>query len=182
MTTETIISLAYLLATETPATVANAAEKPQRRRRSSAAVQCQYIMKRTVHAVADCDDAMTAARIMRDEDVGVLPVCDTRGSVVGMLTDRDLAIRLCAADGRAATTTVGTLMTRGAVTCRPTHSIAQIERMMQSHRLTRILVTDEAGRPLGIVSLSDIAQYDRPARVGRTIQVVAERKYAPERP
>lgn len=147
-----------------------------------ATTQCQQIMKRSVHAVAETDDALAAARIMRDEDVGFLPVCDANGSVVGVVTDRDIAIRLCADDGRASTTLVGALMTRGPVTCEPTQSIAHVERVLQSHRITRIVVADDAGRPLGIVSLSDIAQYDRPSRVGRMIQVVAERKYAPERP
>ena len=140
-------SLAYLLAAEGSSPRDGAAATQGRRRPTMAAVQCQQIMKRNVHAVAELHDAFTAARMMRDHDIGFLPVCDAGGRVVGVLTDRDLAIRLCAEDGHAATTTVAALMTRAAVTCRPTHSIAHVQRLMRKHRLTRILVTDGSGRP-----------------------------------
>lgn len=145
-------------------------------------MQCQQIMKRNVHAVADVDDALVAARIMRDHDVGFLPVCDAAGRIIGVITDRDLAVRVCAEDARAATTPVGSVMTRGAVSCRPTHTVGHAERLMRRHHLTRLPVTDEQGRPLGIVSLSEIAQYERASRVGQTLKTIAERKYAPERP
>ena len=145
-------------------------------------MQCQQIMKRNVHAVADVDNVLVAARIMRDQDVGFLPVCDEAGRVVGVLTDRDLAVRVCAEDSRPAATPVGAVMTRGAISCRPTQNVRHAERLMSHHHLTRIIVVDEQDRPLGVVSLSDVAQYERPSRVGLTVRTVAERKYAPERP
>ena len=73
-------------------------------------------------------------------------------------------------------------MTRGAIACRPTHTVAHAERLMRKHHLTRIIVVDEQRRPIGIVSLSDVAQYERPSRIGQTVRAIAERKYAPERP
>jgi CBS domain-containing protein len=74
------------------------------------------------------------------------------------------------------------VMTVGAISCRPSHSVAHAERQMRSHHLTRVVIVDADDRLLGILSLSDVAQYVRPSRVGRTVRTVAERKYAPERP
>jgi len=69
-------------------------------------MQCQQIMKRNVRAVAD---VFLAARIMGDNDIGFLPVCDEAGRVIGVLTDRDLAVRICAEDLRATTTPVASV-------------------------------------------------------------------------
>jgi len=140
------------------------------------------LMKRNVHVVADIDDALVAARMMRDHDVGFLPVCNEAGCVVGIVTDRDLALRVCAEDLRAVATPVGAVMTHGAISCRPQQTIGHAERLMRRHLVTRILVVDDEARPIGVVSLSDVAQYERPARVGRTLRAVTVRKYAPERP
>ncbi|CAN5918071.1 CBS domain-containing protein [soil metagenome] len=145
-------------------------------------MKCDEIMKRTVHAAGDQDDACVAARLMREHDVGFLPVCDEAGRPVGVVTDRDLALRVCADDKRAAATPLRDIMTVGIIACRPTHSVAHAARQMRSHKITRILITSDEGELLGVVSLSDVAQYVRPAQVGRTVRAVTERKYAPERP
>ena len=145
-------------------------------------MRCQQIMKRDVRAVAEIDAALVAARIMREHDVGFLPVCDEAGRVVGVLTDRDLALRVCAEDSRPAATPVGSVMTRGAISCRPMQPVSHAERLMRQHHLTRIMVVDDENRPVGVISLSDIAQYEPASRVGRTLHTVAQRKYAPERP
>ena len=145
-------------------------------------MQCHEIMKRDTHVVADIDDVFVAARKMRQFDIGFLPVCDRAGHVVGVLTDRDVVLRVCAEDAPPRTTAVRDVMTTGVVTCRPTQSIALAERKMRSRRVTRLPIVDDVGRLLGVLSLSEISQYVRPARAGRTLRVVAERKYAPERP
>jgi len=143
---------------------------------------CQEIMKRDVRSVAELDVVLVAARLMRDHDLGFLPVCDEAQRVVGIVTDRDLAVRVCAMNARPAAVAVTSIMSRGVVACRTTHSVAHAEAIMRRHRVTRLVVLDEDGRLAGVLSLSDIAQYERPALLGRTLRVIAERKYAPERP
>jgi len=49
---------------------------------------------------------------------------------------------------------------------------------MREHRISRLLVIDTDGSLVGVISLSDISQYETPGRVGRTLQAIAERKYA----
>ena len=53
---------------------------------------------------------------------------------------------------------------------------------MHRHHVTRIIVVDEQTRPVGIVNLSDVAKCEAPSRVGRSLRMVTERQYAPERP
>jgi CBS domain-containing protein len=147
-----------------------------------ARMKCEEIMKRTVRSVRDGDDAGVAARLMREHDIGFLPVCDPSGRVVGIVTDRDLVLHVCAENARAKTVMVRDIMTTKVIGVRPAHPVSYAERQMRSHRHTRVVVLGEQGQPLGILSLSDIAQYAHPSRIGRTMRVVAERKYAPERP
>ncbi len=139
-------------------------------------------MKRDVRWVTVDDDLLAAARVMRDHDIGFLPVCDGHGVAVGILTDRDIVIRACAEDALASATTVGSVMTRGVTACRPGDSLAFAEAAMREHRVTRVVVVDDRGAPVGVLSLSDVAQYERPVKVGETLRTVAQRKYAPERP
>jgi CBS domain-containing protein len=144
-------------------------------------MRCREIMQQPVHSVLEGDTVFVAARIMREEDVGFLPVSDTHGIVVGILTDRDIATRVCAAGSNASDTAVRTVMTTGVIACQPDDTVSKAAALMRRHRVTRIVVLNRGRRPLGILSLSDIAQYDRPSNVGRTLQSVAERKYSPAR-
>ncbi len=173
----------------TPGTVAAApTQAPPSRPKPSSAIsprapmRCREIMQRPVRSVLATDSVFVAARIMREEDVGFLPVSDPHGMIVGILTDRDIATRVCAAGSNASDTIIRTVMTTGVIACRPDDTVSKASKLMRRHRVTRIVVLNRGQRPLGILSLSDIAQYDRPANVGRTFQSVAERKYSPARP
>lgn len=158
--------------------------KPVRSRLQLGAIPicCREIMKHPVTCVRRDDTVQDAARLMRDRDLGFVPVCDETGKVVGVLTDRDVATRVCAAGEPACETPVEAAMTRNVIACAPTDRLSRAIALMRQHRVTRVLVTDALGAPAGVISLSDVAQYERPWKIGRTLQTVAERKYAPERP
>lgn len=145
-------------------------------------MRCEEIMRRHVRTVRQDEDARTAALRMREDDVGILPVCDILGRVEGVVTDRDLALRVCTGQKAAFEMTVAEVMTRGCVSCLPEDTIATAEALMRNHRLTRVVIVRHDGTLAGIVSLSDIAQYERAGAVGRTLRAVSERKYSPERP
>ena len=120
--------------------------------------------------------------MMRELEIGFLPVCDRSGITVGVVTDRDIVTRACALDEDLHTTPVRRIMTSAVLACRPDEPISRAESRMRRHRVTRLVVTDPLRRALGVVSLSDLAQYERPSAIGRTLRGVAQRKYAPERP
>jgi CBS domain-containing protein len=141
---------------------------------------CSEVMKRYVQYADVTDTVQAVARRMRETNVGIIPVCEQGGRVVGVVTDRDLALRVCAEDVCASTTSVTEVMTTGMIACRPDDPVTRAESLMRKHRITRVLVTDDTGYLLGVLSLSDLVFYEPSGRMGRTLRAVAERKYEPE--
>jgi CBS-domain-containing membrane protein len=136
---------------------------------------CEEIMKGDVQCVSSRDTVEDAARAMRDEDLGFLPVCDQSGKVLGTITDRDIAIRLVAAK-RPGITAIGDVMTRGVVSCSPKDNILRAQELMAEHHKSRIICLDNAGGLVGVISLSDIAQHERGARAAETLRQVSVRE------
>jgi CBS domain-containing protein len=145
-------------------------------------MRCREVMNHVVVRIAPGDTVEHAARRMLEADVGFLPVCDTLGQVVGVLTDRDIALRVCAEKGRSCATKVADVMSRDVLSCRPGHALGHAESIMRSNRKSRLVVTDREGRLVGVISLSDIVQYENPRRVTRTLYDIASRKFRPEHP
>jgi len=136
---------------------------------------CSEIMHKPVKWIADEDTALTAARLMRDENIGFLPVCDRSGRVVGTVTDRDLTLRILA-ENFPAETRIVEVMSKHVVACSPTDEIQKAEQLMGNHHKSRVVCTDADGHLLGVVSISDIAQHDDGWRVARTVRKVTTRE------
>lgn len=122
-------------------------------------MKCLEIMKTDVSCVSADTTIQSAARKMRDENVGFLPVCDERMRVSGTITDRDLAIR-AVAEGRGAETPVASIMSIDVIACRPEDPLSYARELMAQHHKSRIMCLDRDGRVAGVISLSDIAQRD----------------------
>jgi len=137
-------------------------------------MQCEEIMKRAVECVSPQDTVRTAAKRMRDENVGFLPVCDAGKQVLGTVTDRDLTIRVLA-DGRATTTAINDVLTREVIACRPEDDLRKAEELMSKHHKSRMMCIDGSGRLVGVISLSDIAQRSG-TRASQTLRHVSERE------
>jgi CBS domain-containing protein len=101
--------------------------------------------------------AVDAAKVMLDERIGDVVVVDDDGRLVGMLTDRDIALRVVAEQRDAANTAVRDICTIDPVSVRALDEIDDAERLMREHVLHRLPVIDDEGRPLGIISLEDLA-------------------------
>jgi CBS domain-containing protein len=97
-----------------------------------------------------------AARMMREADVGSLIVLEA-GAVCGIVTDRDITIRVVAAERDIRSTPVGEICSREPLTLSVSDSIEQAIELMRSNSIRRVPVLDEKGRPAGIVSLGDVA-------------------------
>ena len=96
-----------------------------------------------------------AARAMRDAQIGDVIVIENN-QVCGIVTDRDLVVRLIAEARDPATTTLADLCSHALVTVRPTDTIEEAVRLMRSHAIRRLPVV-EGGQAVGIVSLGDLA-------------------------
>jgi len=106
------------------------------------------------------DSAQHAARIMRDQDAGIVPVIDNEASrkVAGVVTDRDLCMNVVA-EGRAPdAVSVEQCMTRKVVTCSPNDSIDKATELMRDNQIRRVTVVNESGQLLGVVTLADIVE------------------------
>jgi CBS domain-containing protein len=133
------------------------------------------IMQRNVKCVAADDTAGAAAKLMRDCNVGFLPVCDQNGRAIGVVTDRDIVIR-CLADGSGVDTPISSVMSQELVTCSPTDRLRVVESKMRDHKKSRMLCVDAQGKPIGIISLSDLAQHERAKRIGRVLRGLTHRE------
>jgi CBS domain-containing protein len=138
-------------------------------------MQCGVLMKTFVECVSPQDSVETAAQVMRDRNIGFLPVCDERTDrVVGTITDRDIAIRVVA-DRKPATTRVASIMTPDAVACRPEDDIATAEERMAENLVSRIMCINDDGELVGVISLSDIALIDG-EQAAKTLEQVSARE------
>ena len=115
------------------------------------------VMSDTVYTVGMAEPVTAAARLLKRYNIGAVPVCDDKGALRGMITDRDIAIR-CVAQGRSAkTTTVGDIMTRGAITVEDTAFVGEAARLMADAQVRRLPVCHK-GKLIGMLSLADLAR------------------------
>jgi CBS domain-containing protein len=121
-----------------------------------------------------------AARIMKEEDVGIVPVVErvggpeTRGRLIGVITDRDIAIRHVA-EGRGTDAAVRDVMSGGVKTCSPNDSVDTVMALMGSEQVRRVPIVDERGSLVGVVSQADLARSAADAKkVERTVEQISQ--------
>jgi CBS domain-containing protein len=120
-------------------------------------MQCSELMKTNVRIANAQSTVADAAVIMRDCNVGFLPVCDiASGEILGTITDRDIAIRLVA-ENMPSDTKIAELATPETIFCRTDSDVEQAHQLMRENHVARLLCVDDSGRLAGVISLSDIA-------------------------
>lgn len=137
------------------------------------AVKVRDVMSRGVEVVGPDDTLQDAAQHMRRLDVGLLPVCDgTR--LLGMITDRDIAVR-AVAEGRAAHVAVKAVMTPEVHYCFEDQDVDAAAQQMHAHQIRRLPVLDRDQRLVGIVALADLAvRHGDDELSGRVLEGVSE--------
>ena len=129
------------------------------------------VMTRDVRTVQPDQTVSEAASFMLSEDAGSMPV--TEGDrLVGMITDRDIAVR-GVARGYGPDTPVREIMTTGVVCARKDDDVSEIARRMSEEQVRRLPVTDEQGRLCGIVSLGDLARETDQDAAGKALEGVS---------
>ncbi|MFZ5481956.1 MAG: CBS domain-containing protein [Myxococcota bacterium] len=132
-------------------------------------------MRRDVWTVDVTATVADAALLMRERNVGFLPVIAEDGRCAGVITDRDLATRVLA-DGLRDDTLVVDVMSEHLVACRPYHDLAKAEAMLAHAQVSRIVVLDDDGHVVGVISLTDLFFLESRERVGEVAQRVLERE------
>ena len=115
------------------------------------------IMSEHIVTVGLGEPVAAAARLLKQYNIGAVPVCDERGNLRGMITDRDIAVR-CAANGLSPMETkTGDVMTRGVITINDNAYIGDAARLMADAQIRRLPVCRD-GRLVGMLSLADLAR------------------------
>jgi signal-transduction protein with cAMP-binding, CBS, and nucleotidyltransferase domain len=140
-------------------------------------MKCEDLMTVDLQWVSSRATVAQVATVMRDRSMGLLVVLDpTQNRMVGVVTDRDLAVRVCAENRPADKTLVGEVSTPEVVTCAATDKLEVAEAKMIEFEKSRIVVVNAAGRPVGVISLTDILARDRKGRAIKTARAVLARE------
>jgi CBS domain-containing protein len=124
------------------------------------AKKANELMTKNPACVTPQSTAQEAASLMEREDVGSLPVVESRESMrlVGIVTDRDLALRILGR-GAAGSEPVSTVMSSGSLACvHPEDDLDKVETLMSERQVRRIPVVDENNQIVGVIAQADLAR------------------------
>ncbi len=119
-------------------------------------MRVRQVMSRSVEVVPTNASLADAARIMRRKEIGFLPVVED-GSVVGVVTDRDLVVRGMGEGRNPSLTAVAEVMTRALIWCYADEVLTVAAEIMESNHIRRVLVLDMNKKLIGLLSLDDLA-------------------------
>jgi CBS domain-containing protein len=129
-------------------------------------------MTSEVRVVSPEQEIRDAARLMAELDVGALPVAEN-DRLVGMITDRDIAVR-AVAEGLPPDTPISEIMSREVLYCFEDQRLDDVTRNMGDVQVRRLPVVNRDKRLVGIVSFADLARSEQPTTVGRAVSHVSE--------
>lgn len=139
--------------------------------------KCKDIMtKRLVYCVPE-DTVSKAAQLMEKEDIGPMLIVEDgqNNKLVGIVTDRDLALRVVGEGRDTQTTKVGEVMTREVVTSQSDDDVDRATNLMEQHQLRRIPVVDDNGRLVGIISQADVAtRVNNPQKTAEVVKEISQ--------
>lgn len=116
------------------------------------------VMTKDVACVSPSTTITEAAKLMRDRDIGALPIAEKNG-LIGIVTDRDICCRAIAQGLDPETTTVSEVMSRNVATCFEDQALPEAARIMEERRVRRLPVTDRKRKLVGIMSVGDLSQH-----------------------
>ena len=114
-----------------------------------------------------------AAKMMRDEDVGLAPIVEGQ-KLIGTLTDRDIAIRVVAEGKDPESTTVREVATTTLVTIDPDQDLDEALRLMAKNQVRRLPVVEEDGKLAGVVAQADVARHASDQQTGEVVEEISK--------
>jgi len=136
--------------------------------------QVRELMTENPRTVTPDASAVEAATVMRDEDAGVVPIVESDGRLAGVVTDRDIALRVVAEGREPGSTTVGEIASQNLATIDPQQDIDEALRLMAKHQVRRLPVVEEDGKLVGILAQADVARHLDAARTGEVVEQISE--------
>jgi CBS domain-containing protein len=139
--------------------------------------KCNEVMTKNPVCCLPTDMVSKAAQLMKSENIGSIPVIENEQTekLVGIVTDRDLALRIVAEGRDAKSTNVETVMTRKVVTCRSDDDLQKALDAMAEHQLRRIPVVDNDNKVVGIIAQADVAtRVDQPEKTAEMVKEISQ--------
>ena len=137
---------------------------------------CSDVMTRDLTCCTPTDTVQAVAQSMKAQDVGAMPVVDSqeRRKLIGIVTDRDLAMKVVAEDRDSSKTTVQDVMSSKVVVCKTEDDWQVALDAMAKHQLRRIPLVDDQGRIAGIIAQADVAtRIEQPAATARVVEEIS---------
>jgi len=137
--------------------------------------KCSDVMTKDVTCCLQKDTVNLAAQSMKARDVGAVPVVDGHETkkLVGIVTDRDLALKVVAVGLDPVKTRIEEVMARNLVMCRLQDDLQLALDAMSQRQLRRIPVVDDKGRLVGIIAQADLALIEEPAATGKVVKQIS---------
>ena len=139
--------------------------------------KCNEVMTKNPASCLPTDLAAKAAGLMKSENVGSIPVIENEQSkvLVGIVTDRDLALKIVADGLDARSTNVGSVMTHQVVTCHAEDDLQKALDSMSENQVRRIPVVNKENKILGIIAQADVAtRFKHPKRTAKMVKRISQ--------
>ena len=132
------------------------------------------VMTPNPQCVTERDGILQAARIMRDEDTGVVPVVEGK-KIIGLITDRDIVVRAIAEGKDVNNVRVNEVMTKQVRSVKEDTTVDEVLGLMSSAEIRRVPVVNNINEIIGIVSIGDLStRTDKDNKVGRAVEEISE--------
>lgn len=139
--------------------------------------KCSDVMTPDPVVCEPAEPVRSVARAMKQHDVGAIPVVESAASkrLVGIVTDRDVVVKVVAGDREVDEATVRDAMTSNPAVCRGEDDVEQALRLMAERQVRRMPVVDGSGRLLGIIAQADVAtRFNRDKQTGELVEAISE--------
>ena len=138
---------------------------------------CKEVMTDNPVCCLPNEAVSAAARVMRREDVGAVPVIndEQKRQLIGIVTDRDLAIKVVAESRDPNQTNISDVMTSTIIACLERDDLSSAIKAMEEHQIRRLPVVDDDGRIVGIISQADVATRLRePEKTAEMVEEISQ--------
>ena len=133
------------------------------------------VMTPNPECASERDSIQDVARIMKDRDTGVVPVVDGGKKIIGMITDRDIVVRLVAEGKDPANARVNEAMTKNVRAVKEDSTVTEVLDVMSRAQVRRVPVVNDRNEIVGIVSMGDVAEKtNQDGKVGKTVENISE--------
>jgi CBS domain-containing protein len=139
--------------------------------------KCKEVMTGDPICCVPTDTVARMAKLMKTENIGSVPICEDRHGkqLLGIVTDRDLALQVVAESRDASSTKVKDIMTREPLTCRADDDLQTALDAMEMHQVRRIPVVDDDRGLIGMISQADVAvRSDQPEKTAEVVEEISK--------